>query len=448
MSAYDIISLIGVILAFACMFITVYKGMHVVWATFLGTLIVVATNWMNLFDTVNLLFTGWGEAIPLFGPIVLFSAVFSKIMEYTGAARSFALTIYGKLIPSTLEVGKRRSVTIVVTILLETILVYAGLDIFAIVFMMLPILGSVCSELNIPRRYIPALILSAAGIACAIPGATNICNTIPMAVIGSYPMAGKIPGFVAAVVVVIGICWYLCRATKKSIANGENFDWGPLKPNDPDEKTPPFILALIPLVFVVIGFNVLNLEAYSLALASLVAVIVLYKYIPVPENKGAGVKGWANGVYDMLMKALTAIAPLLLIFLSTGFATVMSSSHGYEILVDMVMGISLAPAVTYGIIACLLVGIMINPMGGLMVAIPFALTAFPDLNPAAIHRISSYAYIVLDSLPFASGIILVQQLAGVNNKESYRPLFFTTVVWAFVGLCIVVAMYMINPAFA
>ena len=450
MTAFDVISVIGVILAFVVIFTLVYKGAHVVWATFAASLILILTNWMNLMDSIDLLFAGWGDAIPTFVPIVLFGSLFSKVMEHTGAARSFALTIYGKLIPKSMAIGMRRNLTIIITILLEVILVYAGVDIFAITFMMVPILGSVCNELNIPRRFIPALILSAAGAACALPGCTNISNTIPMQLLETYPMAGTVPGFVAGAVVIFGCCLYMCRATRKAINKGETFDWGPVleATTGSEENLPHFVLSIIPLIVVIIGFNVLNLSAYALALASIIGLIVLIKYVPIPEGKDADLKGKASGIYDLLMKGLMAIAPLLLIFLSTGFATLVSSSNGYQILLDLVLQISLPSAVTYGIIAFLLVGIMINPIGALMVAIPFALSALPDLAPAAIHRISSFAYIVLDSLPFAAGIILAQGLVGTKAKESYKPIFFTTVVWAFVGLVICVLMYVINPSWA
>lgn len=446
MTLADICALIGLILSFALMFITVYYGMHVVIATFIASVLLILTNWMPLFDSIDLLFQGWGEAIPLFGSIILFGAAFSKVMEHTGAARSFVLTIYGKLLPPKLGAAKRRVWSIIITVLLEVILIYAGMDLFAMVFMMLPILGDICNELNIPRRFIPAFILSAAGIANAIPGAANMCNTIPMMLLGTDPMAGAIPGFVASVVVIVGCCFYLCRATGKAAARGESFDWGPvLKPADPGEKLPPFILSVIPLIVVVIGFNVLKLSSYTLALAAIVGVLVLYRYIPIPEGKGVGLRGKLNGVYDILVKGLGAVAPLILVFLTSGFATLVSASRGYEILVDLVLSIQMNPAVTYGLVAFLLVGIMINPIGALMVAIPFATSALPELNPAAVHRISAFAFIVLDSLPFASGIILAQNLAGLNSRESYKPIFVTTVIWAFVGLAIVVALYAAFP---
>lgn len=445
----DIISLIGVILSFALIFFLVYNGMHVVLATLFASCLLIATNHMGLFDSIDILFQGWGEAIPLFGGMIVFSAIFSKIMEYTGAARSFAMTIYGKLLPKRLSLTKRRNWTIIITIVLEVILVYAGIDLFALTFMMLPILGSVCQELNMSRKFIPALILAAAGIANAMPGTTGLCNVIPMQLLDTSPMAGTFPGFVGAAVVIFGICIHLCRASKKSAEKGETFEWGPvLTPYSDNDRLPPFWLSILPLIAVIIGFNVLKIKAYTLVLASLVAIIVLYKYIPIKNNRKNELEGKAFGVYDLIVKGLGAVAPLLLVFFTTGFATLISNSRGYEILLNEVLKINIDPAITYGLIACILVGIMINPIGAIMITIPFAISAFPDLSHAAIHRISTYAFIVFDSLPFASGIILAQDLAGLTAKQSYKPIFYTTVVWAFVGLAVVVAMFVINPNWA
>ena len=180
MAFTDIIAVIGIVLSFVVMFILVYKGMHVVWATFIASIILIITNGLAFFDTLGLLFTAWGEAIPTFAPVVLFGAVFSKVMDHTGAAKSFATTLYHRVIPKNASDQKRRMIAVVVTIVLEVVLVYAGIDQFAIVFIMMPILGVVCEEVDIPRKYLPAMILSAAGIACATPGCANVSNTIPM----------------------------------------------------------------------------------------------------------------------------------------------------------------------------------------------------------------------------------------------------------------------------
>lgn len=447
MSASDVIAVVGIILSFAVMFVLVYKGMHVVWATFISSIILIITNGLQLFDTIGLLFTAWGEAIPTFAPVVLFGAVFSKVMDYTGAAKSFATTLYHSVVPKNATDKKRRMITIIVTIILEVILVYSGIDQFAIVFIMMPILGVVCEEVNIPRRYLPAMILSAAGIACATPGCANVSNTIPMQLAGSTSMGGMIPGFIGAIVILIGVCFYLVRAINKSVEQGEHFEWGKvLQPPAGGDKTPHFILSIIPFIVVIVGFNILKLECqYAIALATIVALILMYQYIPVREGSEVNLKTRFTGIYDLMLEGLMSIAPIMLIFLSTGFASVISSCKGYEILVNAVLSISLPPAITFGVIMLLLVGIMINPVGAMMVAIPFAMTAFPDMNPAAIHRISSFAYIVLDSLPFAAGIIVAQNMAGLTQKEAYKPMFFTTVVWAFVGFAIVVAMFAIFP---
>lgn len=450
MAFTDIIAVIGIVLSFVVMFILVYKGMHVVWATFIASIILIITNGLAFFDTLGLLFTAWGEAIPTFAPVVLFGAVFSKVMDHTGAAKSFATTLYHRVIPKNASDQKRRMIAVVVTIVLEVVLVYAGIDQFAIVFIMMPILGVVCEEVDIPRKYLPAMILSAAGIACATPGCANVSNTIPMMLAQSTSLGGAVPGFVGAAVILVGVCWYLVRAVNKSVDQGEHFDWGEtLQPPANGDRNPPFILSVIPFLVVIVGFNVLKLDCqWAIALAAIVAVILMYRYIPTRENGAEGFGAKMTGVYELMLNGLMSIAPIMLIFLSTGFASVISSCKGYDILVNAVLSISLPPAVTFGVVMLLLVGIMINPVGAMMVAIPFAMTAFPDMNPAAIHRISSFAYIVLDSLPFAAGIIVAQNMAGLTQKEAYKPMFFTTVVWAFAGFVIVVAMFAMYPGWA
>ena len=63
MSGLDVVALVGVLVSFAVMFILVFKGMHVVWATVICTIILVITNRLNLLDSINTLFVSWGRCV-------------------------------------------------------------------------------------------------------------------------------------------------------------------------------------------------------------------------------------------------------------------------------------------------------------------------------------------------------------------------------------------------
>ena len=95
----------------------------------------------------------------------------------------------------------------------------------------------------------------------------------------------------------------------------------------------------------------------ALALGAIVGCIILYKWIPIPEQQESNVKGHFHGIYKMMLDGLMSIAPIILIFLSMGFASVISETRGYEILLDLVMKVNLNPTITFAIIMLSLIHI-------------------------------------------------------------------------------------------
>ena len=98
-----------------------------------------------------------------------------------------------------------------------------------------------------------------------------------MGILGTSSLVGAIPGFIGAAIVIFGGGIYLVTAIHRATDRGEVFEPGKVafSPVDPSRKyPPPFVVALLPLILVVVLFNVTNQLAPSLLGGFVLALII------------------------------------------------------------------------------------------------------------------------------------------------------------------------------
>ena len=131
-------------------------------------------------------------------PIFLLGAVFGKVMDLSGCAKSIAETIVAKA-------GRGKELWAVV--LSCAIITYGGVSLFVAAFAIYPIGAALFRETDIPKRLLPpAIALGAFTFTMtAIPGTPQIQNTIPMAYFGTDTFAAPVLGIVAALIMLLGL---------------------------------------------------------------------------------------------------------------------------------------------------------------------------------------------------------------------------------------------------
>ncbi len=117
----------------------------------------------------------------------MLGAVFGKVMEDTGLAKSIAHAIIAGL-------GKERAILSVV--LACAVLTYGGVSLFVVVFAVYPFASALYKEADIPKRLIPGTIALGAftfTMDC-VPGTPQIQNIIPTNFFGTTLYAAPISG--------------------------------------------------------------------------------------------------------------------------------------------------------------------------------------------------------------------------------------------------------------
>ena len=97
------------------------------------------------------------------------------------------------------------------------------------------------------------------------------------------------PGLAAVLVMVLGGGIYLCKSIHKASARGEVFEPGNVPSSRlprRDASIPPFIVALLPLIAVVVVFNLINNLIPALALGFVLSLVLLVPFFPKTAECG------------------------------------------------------------------------------------------------------------------------------------------------------------------
>lgn len=444
---------IGIIISLALLTWIAYRGFSVILFAPICALLAALTAGMSLMPTYSELFmNSAGTYVKNFFPIFLLGAVFGKVMEESGMARSIARWIVQRLGPAR---------AIVSIVLAASILTYGGVSLFVVGFAVYPFAASIFLEANFPRRLIPgAIALGAFGCTMtAIPGTPQIQNMIPTKYFNTDAFAAPVFGLVGSVIIyALGLAWLEWRK-HKMLAAGEGYgrldtrtDHGK---KDDVEDVPPLV-AFIPLLAVlVLNFiltkvisgwdqSIMQDPAFTkLALASkvipvatwaliiaLVCGIVLAVVLSAKQFKLRG---------NLMLALNTGTIGSLLAIMNTasevGYGNIISSLPGFRTVRDALMGMNAGnPLISEAIMVNLLAGITGSASGGMSIALEtmgqqyLEMALKVGISPEMLHRVAAMSSGGFDTMPHNGAVITLLAICGMTHKESYPDIGMVSLV--------------------
>jgi H+/gluconate symporter-like permease len=164
-------SLLIVILALALLMFVAYRGFSVIlFAPICALLAVLATDPALVAPVFSGVFMDKMVGfVKNYLPVFLLGAVFGKVIELSGFARSIVTAVLGL-------VGRERSILAIVVVC--ALLTYGGVSLFVVVFAVYPFAAEMFRQGGIPKRLIPGTIaLGAFSFTMdALPGTPQIQN--------------------------------------------------------------------------------------------------------------------------------------------------------------------------------------------------------------------------------------------------------------------------------
>ena len=459
---------IGIILSLILLVTFAYRGFSVILFAPIFALLAASMSNLPLLPGYTELFMAKGVTyIKSFFPIFLLGAVFGKVMEDTGMAKSIAHEVIRR-------VGKER--VIMAVSIAGMILSYGGISMFVCVFAIYPFASALFKEADIPKRLIPACIVLGVFTATmdSFPGSPQIQNIIPTTYLGTNLYAAPILGSIGGIFLVVVSYLYLEWRRKAALAAGEGYGNHTLNESMVDESQPlpAWYISILPLLTVLIVNFILStmytwdpalLEPFKsmklplvagavknvttiwalivgLIFAIILACVTGHKYIPKNSSIKMALNAGALGSLLAIMNTASEV----------GYGNVIASLPGFKVIAQGLMSVGTgAPLFNEAIMVNVLAGITGSASGGMAIALDIfgqhwlQATAAVGIPPEVVHRIAAMASGGLDTLPHNGGIITLLAVCGLTHKESYKDIFSLTCLKVLTAF-LMVGLYMLT----
>lgn len=393
----------------------------------LVSIFVIVCSGLPILDSLKNLFMPNASAYVTSYFLTFFvGALFGAVYQHTGAAESISKTLAG------LCKGKFVA-PIIMTI--TGILTYGGVSGFVVFFVIYPIALNMFKEANLTRRLIPGAISAGCWTWSMYgPGSPSIQNVIAMDSLGTPSTAALIPSVIATVGTYVLIFIWLEGRTRSFTKKGYGFVDNTLKfqlsdeemAMDNDKDLPSFIVSMIPIVAILVCFNIVKLPVETAVFIGVaLATILMWKYVG-NFDKWLSVfnEGAANSGVSILNTAIVV-----------GFGGVVKATQGFTDLVAMLKTFDMPSLVFVMITVAICAGACGSASGGMGVAFNALTETYIELgaNLEHVHRIAAIAAGTLDSLPHQGAQITLLGICKLTHKEAYLDIFVTQIVIPFIA---------------
>ncbi len=429
-----IISLCGIVIGLCLLIFLAYKGHSIIWVAPLCAIVVAVLGGINILSAyLGDYIKGVADYIVSWFPAFFLGAVYGKIMDMTGSARSLANKLVSIIGP------KFAVAAVVIPCLLMT---FGGISLFVVVFVIYPMGYAIYREANLPRTLLPgAIAFGAFGITMTcIPGSPQIQNIIPTTYYGTTAAAAPLMGIVGAV--LIGVPGYLylewrCRnARKKGLGFVEDEKYKDNALSSVEQPSWHWLSGLLPLVVVVLMLNVLpgmlakagiaewtTSQAIVVALIGGIVVTCLmnikqFKVLLPAINEGA------NGSLTAIMNTACAV----------GFGSVVKIVPGFALLKNAMLNMPGSILFSEAVAVNVLAGATGSASGGMSIALEALAPQYLEkatsigMNPELLHRVAALASGGLDTLPHNGAVLTLLAVSNCKHKESYIDICVTSCI--------------------
>lgn len=418
-------SVIGVLIAVILLIVLIYKRVSLIPATIICVLVLALTNGVSftglIMDHYAISLSGF---IAKYFMVFVTNALFGKIMEETLLAAAFSKMV-GKAF------GDRNAVY--GAMLATALLSYGGVSVFVIVFTVYPIFLATFQKADLPRKYIPACIMSSS---CTfplsmMPGGAQLNNIIPVQYLGTSPLAAPLVSAACSALAIGLLCLYFSWEFAKARRNGEHFeaDSRILERISRFEEAAgirPWLSAL-PMILIIVLINGFGMDlSYAVLSGAALAMIIGRKNLPDKLRT-------VNEGIQMVGPAMVTTAT------SVGFGGAVLSCAGAKTILNAIASLPLNPVVSLSVASAFAGAMTGNGGGGADVAMSLLSGQYlaMGVQPEIMHRIVAIATAGFSCLPHNGMQITIMDTCGYSAKQCYQYIFVSTVLCSF--LCLVLA---------
>lgn len=434
---------IGLLLGLAVLIYLALRGVNVIFASLLSSLIVIIFNQLPLAEGFSQYYSfGSVGAFTFAGKFFLLfvsGAILGRLMGESHAATSLAVALANKF-------GPHRTLWIVT--LSSALLTYGGVVVFVVIFAIYPLGLRLSKEANIPKRLLLGAIALGSGTftLTALPGTPSVQNVIASAALGTDLFAGAFLGLLAAAIMLGGGMWYLESQRAKAIQNEEGFIADPSEERmmaDKGVTYPHWFLSIIPLIIVLSAILLprLLLNTSFIGEGELQQLIQFANQQPILWPSIAMLIGSISCValFPIVRKtpmlslskgAEDAILPLLSTAAVIGFGGVVTHTAGFQSFIGAATQWDLPPLLSMFFNVSMVSGLVGSSSGGLQIFMGSMAQEYLAMGiaPEVLHRLAAIASGGFDSLPHCGAVVAMLTITKMTHKQAYKDVAVITVV--------------------
>ena len=440
---------VSILVGFFLVLFLICKKWPAIIVGIIATCAIILLNWLNFGETfTNVYFTGFATMVQSLFPPIFAGNLVAQVYNRTGAVRSISDTMAHALFKESAS-KTRTYISCILAIVIPTgILAYCGMNGLVTLIAFYPIALGLMERANIPKRYVMGMLsFGVYAFAMTGPGTAQIVNVLANEVAGQGPTAGLVGGLVGIVAELVFGTLVLTLMIKRDVAKGLKFAYGTkdIQIAD-DKKLPNFVVSLIPLLSVVVFFNVIKLDIFSSCLAAwILSILLLGKYMPKKEGS------LLKELFDVCaVSGSNAFGPCGMVGSLFGFVSVVQTLPEFQAILNYIFSLNVAPFFVL-ILSINIVGALTgSSSSAIRIGMPMAMQHCVDagMSLAFVQRLGAFSASILDTLPHSSAIIINLGIADQDMKEAYGPMAVTTILTTAVGtaaVAIVMALFPMLP---
>lgn len=389
----------------------------------------------------NLYFDGFCTIFKSLFPVIFSGSLLAQIYNRSGAVNSIGDAMANALFKEGTTPTRRYVSCILAMVAASGVLAYCGMNSLVTLIAMYPIALRLMERAGIPKRFVMGIL--SCGVytfAMSGPGSAEVVNILAMEALGTSSYAGLCGGIVAVITEIFVTTLLTTIMIKKAVARGEVFKYGPKDVVVADNKERPnALIALIPLLTLVVLFNVFSVGIFSATIiAWLLSIVLFYKYIPLKDGSRRNeLLESCTAAGSMAFGPISAVASIV------GFTTIVRSLPEFQNMLDGIFAMNLSPVLILIIAISLVAALTSSSSSAIRVGVPIVAAKCQEagLSAAFIHRVSCFACSIVDTMPYGTAIIINLGIADLSLKEGYPPMFISTTVATLCGT-IVCALFM------
>ena len=379
-------------------------------------------------------------------PPIFSGSLLAQIYNRSGAVNAVGDAIANALFKDSASATRKYVSCILAMAIASGILAFCGLNALVTLIAMYPIALRLMERAGIPKRFVMGIL--SCGVytfAMSAPGSAELVNILAMQSLNTPSYAGICGGILACITEIAVTTTLTTIMIKKDVAKGKTFAYGPkdiVASND--QPRPKALVALLPLLALVLLFNIFSIDIFSSTMiAWLFSIVLFWKYLPKKDGKRT------NEMLDVFTAAgAMAFGPCSAVGSIVGFTSIVQTLPEFQAMLDGVFNFNMPAPLILIIAVCLIAALTRSSTAAIRVAVPMVAErcTAAGLSLAFIHRVSCFACSIVDTLPYGTAVIINLGIADLDMKEGYPPMFIATTLATACGTIICALFMYLFPA--